>query len=165
MRSRNRYLCKSFDSEESKSPDSFHNSLIKTRFFPQRPYNVIGVYTGKFHLGMVTGVQNFYSLNHLQRIVKTAKERYRNQQVRWQEWKGLKGLCNYRDVWCKMRRNHINEQLNLIVKWAVFLSWKLVGVLLWYFKIKYTCSLAISSIHRKHLICLCAALSLPPSHP
>lgn len=75
MRSGNRYLCKYFDSEESKRPDSFHNSPIKTRFFSQRPYNVFGVYTGKFHLGIVTGVQNFYSLNHLQRIVKRAKER------------------------------------------------------------------------------------------
>lgn len=162
MSSRN---CKYFDSEESKRPDSFHNSPIKTRFFSQRPYNVIGVYTGKFHLGMVTGVQNFNSLNYLQRIVKTAKERYRNQPVRWQEWKGLKDSITTEDVWCKMRRNHINEQLNLIIKLAEFLSWKLVGVLLWYFKIKCTCSLAISLIHRKHLICLCVALSLPPSHP
>lgn len=42
--------------------------------FPKDP-TVIGVYTGKFHLSIVTGVQNFYNLNHLQRIVKTAKER------------------------------------------------------------------------------------------
>lgn len=43
-------------------------------------------------------------------------------------------LITKEDVWCKMRRNHINKQLNLIIKWAVFLSWKLVGVLLWYLK-------------------------------
>lgn len=149
----------------SKRPDYFHNSPIKTRFFSQRPYNVIGVYTDKFHLGIVTGVQNFYSLNHLQRIVKTAKERdTETSRSDGKYGKAWRDSITTEDVWYKMRRNDLNEQLNLITKWTVFLSWKLVGVLLRYFKTKYTCSLAISSIHRKHLICLCLALSLSPSH-
>lgn len=68
------------------------------------------------------------------------------------------------DVWYKMRRNDLNEQLNLIIKWTVFLNWKLVRILLRYFKTKFTCSLAISSIHGKHLIYVVLSHDLPPMY-